>query len=95
MEEHLQGALDAIVDLAVGGNEGAKSVLEWVEQVSNSGEITIGLPADPSAVLKLLSEVGRSAETFAMARMIAHYVASGEAPDHLTVKISADFESLR
>lgn len=79
----------------MGGDEGAKAVLSWVEQVSNSGEITIGLPADPSAVLKLLSEVGRSAETFTMARMIAHFVETGMAPDHLTVKITADFESLR
>lgn len=79
----------------MGGNEDAKSVLKWVEQVSNSGEITIGLPADPSAVLRLLSEVGRSAETFAMARMIAYFVATGQVPDHLTVKITTDFESLR
>lgn len=86
--------MDAIVDLAVGGDEGALTVLEWVKQSSNGGEITIGLPTVPSRVLELLSEVGRSVEAFTMARMIAHYKATGEVPTHLTLKVTTDFESI-
>lgn len=72
----------------------AKTVLEWVKQSTNGGEITLGLPTEPSQVLNLLSEAGRSAETFTMARMIAYFVEHGSVPSHLTLKIDADFEEL-
>lgn len=95
LREHLQSALDALVDLAINGDEGAKTALEWAKQSSDSGEIVTGLPTVPSHVLELLSEVGRSAEVFTMSRMIAHFVETGEVPSHLTFKVTAEFESLR